>query len=322
MNMKPQSDDEIIAVLKRVYPRAMKSADKGICPTEDALASFAEGILKGKKQEKLISHLAFCERCLDTVKFLRQKPMEEDVSVPAWLQNTVKNLVPEKPKTFEIVVTTVKEALQVLSTTAREFFGVPEPVLARLGIDMPGQGASRTGHFGESRFEIQSDEADETSWERSFVQKLAPEDLLYSSVESSRRIPEDFDHLVSTLSRSLAKHENEKAVLEALRKKLPKGVIFHENMGAFEVYVAIDKAGKEQPNAFAIRIEVRDPSGKPAEDVEVAFMEGRKVVSKFTSKKDAEISKTLKPGRYRIRFNFKELYLGQVLLDLRKEEQK
>jgi len=297
--MKPQSDDEIIAVLKRVYPRAMKSADKGICPTEDALASFAEGILKGKKQEKLISHLAFCERCLDTVKFLRQKPMEEDVSVPAWLQNTVKNLVPEKPKTFEIVVTTVKEALQVLSTTAREFFGVPEFELPGLEMAMFSQKSSLINHAWESRLEILSDDLNEDSFEPLMCgvtkqEKVSPS----TSVEMPKR-----------------------ARLKMPRKKPAKRLVFHETMGAFEFYVAIDRA-MIQPDAFEIRVWVHDPSGKPAEDVEVAFMEGRKVVSKFTSKKDAEISKTLKPGRYRIRFNFKELYLGQVLLDLRKKEQK
>jgi hypothetical protein len=120
----------------------------------------------------------------------------------------------------------------------------------------------------------------------------------------------------------LARHEKKKAVLEVLRKKLPKGVVFHETMGAFEVYIAIDKFGKERPNAFAIRIQVRDPSGKTAEDVEVSFMEGRKVISKFISKKDAEFSKTLKPGRYCVRFKFNELSLGQALLDLIKKEPK
>lgn len=47
----------------------------------DALASFAEGKLKGKK-ENLISHLAFCNDCLEMIKFLRKKPSEEEVSVP------------------------------------------------------------------------------------------------------------------------------------------------------------------------------------------------------------------------------------------------
>jgi len=244
--MKPESDDEIIAILKKIYPQVMKSADKGICPTEDDLASFAEGGLKGKKQEKLISHLAFCKHCLDTVKFLRQKPLEEDVSVPVWLQDTVKNLVPEKPKTFEIVVAIVKETLEVVRTTALEFFKRPElvPALVR-------SSAGRKCVSIEMAYESTKFLGERCSVE----QELEPVDHLFSSEEPSATTPQDFDDLLSSLRPLMARHEKEKAVLEVMRKKLPKGVVFHETMGAFEVYVAIDKASKERPNAFEIRIE-------------------------------------------------------------------
>lgn len=97
-------NDEIKGFVKKIFPKFVGLLKNRACLSEDELSSFIDGKLKRSKEEELISHLAVCKDCIDTIRFLRKKPSLEEATVPAWLEERVKDLFSSKPKTWEIVL--------------------------------------------------------------------------------------------------------------------------------------------------------------------------------------------------------------------------
>jgi hypothetical protein len=319
--METNNDEEIKKLIKKVYPHMMALAKDKVCPSEDALASFAEGKLKGKKEEQVISHLAFCNDCLEMIKFLRQAPSAEEVSVPLWLEETARDLFPEKPKTWEIVVGHAKTALEVIKHTAEGCWTLP-------GLELiPSQMKLKPAYSFRARAGI-SDEHLFRSLEDGMVVKGS------QPVEPRRRLHEEFkeefesllaqaeigtDYNVGTIVPISATKDK---ILKSLKKRISNGFVFLEHVGPYNVYIAITKKEYKRPEIFEVEIEVYDRSGRSAEEIEVSFTQGRKTIAKLLTRKETRISKRLSPKKYSVKLKHKGLYLGQALLDLREENPK
>jgi hypothetical protein len=343
--METKNEDEIKRMVKKVFPQMMALANDKVCPSEDALAAFAEGKLKGKKEEQVISHLAFCNNCLGMVKFLREAPSADEVSVPLWLEKTVCDLFPEKPKTWEIVVGVVKTGLVVLKHTAEECWTIPtlelvpakmklKPAYASFEYLLPLQDRAK-GLIWNSK----SLPKGEKSLKERFT-KRELEDLLKRAIgpEELRSVwystllaksPKGFveDALEGRIIRGSeppwpAASAAKDKILKSLKKRISNGLVFVEHIGPYNVYLAIIKKEDKRTDVFEVEIEVHDRSGRFAEEIEVSFIQGRKTIEKSVTRKETKISKRLSPKKYSIKLKHKGLYLGQALLDLRKEKPK
>ncbi len=338
--METNNDEEIKKLMKKVYPHMMAMAKDKVCPSEDALASFAEGKLKGKKEEQVISHLAFCNDCLETVKFLREAPSAEEVSVPAWLEETARDLFPEKPKTWEIVVGHAKTALEVIKHTAEGCWTLPSLEL------IPAKMKPALGYI-----------EDMNTVGIAYIPRISDENLLAKSksiprhlrsmehepvvkgtypVKPKRTLPEIFeeesesvlaqaetvttDYYTGAAKAPISPTRNK--ILRNLKKRISNGFVFLEHIGPYDVYLAITKKDDKRPEIFEVEIEVYERSGRSAKEIEVSFIQGRKTIAKSVTRKETRISKRLSPKKYSIKFKHKEIYLGQALLDLREEKPK
>ncbi len=324
--METKDEDEIKRIMKKAYPQIVASAKDKVCPSEDALSAFAEGKLKGKKEEEVVSHLAVCNDCLGLIKFLRQAPSEEEVSVPLWLERTVCDLLPEEPRTWEIVVGHAKAFLEVIKHTADICLTIPqlEPVPAKM---------SPAPAFAT----LISDRllADEKVMKPSSEMNLARSALRRQFRIATRRPiakkPRGKSARVSEEVFAMAKSElgvleerirppvptAEDSILRDLSKRISSGFVFLEHIGPYEVYLALSKGEDNRPEIFEVGIDVYDRSGRFAEEIEVSFVQGRKTIGKSVTRKETRISKSLLPERYSIKFKHKGLDLGQALLDLR-----
>ena len=326
--METNNDEEIKKLIKKVYPHMMALAKDKVCPSEDALASFAEGKLKGKKEEQVISHLAFCNDCLEMIKFLRQAPSAEEVSVPLWLEETARDLFPEKPKTWEIVVGHAKTALEVIKHTAEGCWTLPGLELIPAKIKPELAYLHELGIVGHTYRPRISDENLYRSWKDELVRRDA------SPGKPKRTLPEEFeeefesvlaqaeivtDYNVGTIVPISATKDK---ILKSLKKRISNGFVFLEHVGPYNVYIAITKKEYKRPEIFEVEIEVYDRSGRSAEEIEVSFIQGRKTIAKLLTRKETRISKRLSPKKYSVKLKHKGLYLGQALLDLREENPK
>ncbi len=326
--METKDEDEIKRIIKKAYPQIMEMAKDEVCPSEDSLAAFAEGKLKGKKEEQVISHLAFCSDCLGVIKFLRQAPSEEEVSVPQWLEQTVSELFPEEPKTWEIVVGHFKAILEVINHTADICLTIPglEPVPARMSpapafatlvsnrllADDRVAGIERSEDINIARSTLRRQFRLATR--RSIAKKprgksaRGSEEVFAMAKSEPRVLEERIEPSVPT---------PEDSILRDLSKRISNGFVFLEHIGPYGVYLALSRREDNRPEIFEVGIDVYDRSGRFAEEIEVSFIQGRKTIGKSVTRKEARISKSLSPERYSIKFKRKGLDLGQALLDLR-----
>jgi hypothetical protein len=329
--METNNDEEIKKLIKKVYPHMMALAKDKVCPSEDALASFAEGKLKGKKEEQVISHLAFCNDCLEMIKFLRQAPSAEEVSVPLWLEETARDLFPEKPKTWEIVVGHAKTALEVIKHTAEGCWTLPGLELIPAKIKPEPAYLHELGIAYTPRISDENQLAKSKSIRR-FFRRMEDGSVVKGThpVEPKRTLPEEGErssvhaemvmdnYWVAPVPISATKDK----ILKSLKKRISNGLVFIEHIGPYDVYVAIIKKEDKRADVFEVEIEVYDRLGRSAEEIEVSFTQGRRTIAKLVTRKEARISKRLSPKKYSVKLKHKGLYLGQALLDLREENPK
>jgi hypothetical protein len=302
--MEMNNDEDIKKIIKKIYPEVTALDRFKVCPSEDELAAFADSKLKGKKEGNLISHLAVCNDCLETIKFLRQAPSEEVVSVPLWLKRRVYNLFAVEPKTWEIVVKYVKDVFEIIKHTAESCWTIPE--LAVVPV--------KEKRLPSPRTDISAID-------------LIPRNILISPED----LVEYFDRLsmpskkvkraylpVKTRGKSWFPGD----FLKRVSKRISRGLVFMEHMGAFDVFLIVRKRKDSRPDIFEIQIEVYDSSGKLAKDVEILFVQGRKTIDKLLTHKVGRISRSVAPQRFRIKFKHKGIYLGQAVLDLREKKRK
>lgn len=329
--METNNEEEIKRIVKKTFPQMVALAKDRVCPSEDALAAFAEGKLKGRKEEEVISHLAVCNDCLETIRFLRQAPSEEEIPVPAWLEKTVCDLFPEKPKTWKIAIEHAKTALEVIGHTAAQCFTIPgfELVPARAEVlgAPPDALYLRTADTLKSirESDLESILASEY-WCETASQEFPPVSAegfgeptkdLYA-VPEERFLAEPDEQLARPALVSAARDK----ILKGLRKKISNGFLFSERIGPFKVYLVVAKHAGKRPHIFEVAIVVHDRSGNFAEGVEISFLQGRKAIDKLMTTKKGGVSKSLAPQHYTVKFKYKGLNLGKAFLDLREERAK
>ncbi|MBS3921174.1 MAG: hypothetical protein KG012_20060 [Deltaproteobacteria bacterium] len=305
-------NDDIKSFVKKVFPKSLGLTKDKACPSEDELASFIDGRLKGRKEGDLISHLGVCKECLETIRFLRKEPSPEEAPVPRWLEQRVKEIFPVRPKIWEIVLGRVTPVLEIVKHNAE------------LGLTIPGFEVVPTSESFLSKAEkasstiAEKEEAPVTGKQLSYVpgkfQKPAYSDFWKSCMEMRaydspmelfKRESEDF----------YARKEEAHKVIEGLRSQISRGFVFQERLGDYSVYLFLTK--KEDTETVEVQIETRDPSGEPVEDMEILFIEGRKALEKLLTKKESHTLRILKSNRLRIKFKHKGIYLGQAVLDFR-----
>jgi hypothetical protein len=317
--METRNEDEITRMVKKVFPQIMALAKDKVCPSEEALAAFAEGKLKGRKEEEVIFHLALCNDCLETINFLRQAPSEEEVSVPIWLEKTVRDLFPEKPKTWKITIERAKTALEVIRHTAAECFTIPgfELVPAKMQLQRDSFELATVEHLFRSSDELdavalrpieqglaRTIQEKKKSERKPHEEALADIELGYAEGFAQLRAP------IPTV------RDN---ILKSLGKKISNGFVFSERIGPFKLYLVVAKKEGKRPHTFEVAIVVHDRSGKFAEDIEILFLQGRKEIDKLVTTKKGGISKKLAPQNYTVKFKYKGFNLGKAFLDLREE---
>jgi hypothetical protein len=299
-------NDEVKGFVKKVLPKPVGLPKDRACLSEDELASFIDGKLKGRKEEALISHLAVCKECLDTIRFLREKPSPEEAIVPAWLEQRVKNLFPAKPKTWEIVLRRVTPFFEIvkhnaeLGITLPEFEVVPAgaPFLPKPGKDeIPVAEKPLSYVTGKYQKPAYSD-----SW-KSFKDIVAKEKTMGRFFDGENKV-------------SYAKKDEAYKVIERWRDSSSKGFVFQERLGDYSVYLFLTKREGEQ--GIEIQIETRYASGEPVEDMEILFVQGRKVLEKLMTEKESPPLRIKKSKRLHIKFKHKGIYLGEAVLSLEK----
>lgn len=300
-----QENDEIKDFVKKVFPKPEGLPRDRLCPSEDELASFIDGKLKGKKEEELISHIARCRDCLDSIRFLREKPSQEEAIVPAWLEQRVKNLFPPRPKTWEIVFKRVTPVLEIVKHTAQLGLTIPEFEVVPAGKPF-----------------LSEPWKDESGITDKFCFYAAGP---YQKPDYTRKSPKDIVTKEKTMGKLYDKAEKDVTyskkkeiynVIDSLRDSVSKGFVFQEQLGDYTVYLCLtQKEGQEQVD---VQIEARNASGEPVEDMEILFVQGRKVVERLMTAKESPILRIMKSKRFRIKFKHKGVYLGEAVLNLKK----
>lgn len=330
--METNNEEEIRRMVKKIFPQMMALAKDKVCPSEDALAAFAEGKLKGRKEEGVISHLVVCNDCLETIKFLRQAPSEEKVSVPIWLEKTVRDLFPEKPKTWKIAIGHTKGIFEVIRHTAEECLTIPgfQTVPARgQGVLGTSPSASFLRAANALKSIRQSDL--ESIMRLEFRDEIKPEKPLkgwgevFGEAEKELFAMPEQEFLAEPekgFARPTPIPTAQDKISKILGKKISNGFVFSERIGPFKLYLVVAKHERKRPHIFEVAIVVHDRSGKFAEDIEISFLQGRKAIDKLVMTKKGGVSKRLAPQHYTVKFKYKGFNLGKVFLDLREERKK
>lgn len=115
---------------------------------------------------------------------------------------------------------------------------------------------------------------------------------------------------------SYAKKDEAYKVIESCWDSSSKGFVFQESLGDYSVYLFLAK--KEEKQGIEIQIEARYASGEPVQDMEILFVQGRKVLEKLMTKKESLPLRIKKSNRLRIKFKHKGIYLGEAVLNLEK----
>lgn len=300
-----QENDEIKDFVKKVFPKPEGLPRDRSCPSEDELASFIEGKLKGRKEEEMISHLGVCKDCLESIRFLREKPSQEEAIVPAWLEQRVKNLFPPRPKTWEIVFKRVTPVLEIVKHTAELGLTLPEFEMVPAGkpfLSKPGK--DETGIKDKFCFYAVG-----TYQKPDYTRKISKD--IVAREKSMGRLYDEGQKDIKYL-----KKKEMYNVIDSLRDSVSKGFVFQERLGDYTVYLFLtQKEGQEQVD---VQIEARYASGEPVEDMEIMFVQGQKVVERLITTKESPILRMMESKRLRIKFKHKGIYLGEAVLNLEK----
>ena len=124
------TDDEFEQLISKNYPKVrIKKPEGEKCLSDNDITEFAEGLLKGKREKLVISHLIVCEDCREIVRSLQKElPFEEinKTEIPDLVAEKAKNLFPARPKTWEILAKDIKTGLEIITYTGDFCFTYPE----------------------------------------------------------------------------------------------------------------------------------------------------------------------------------------------------
>ena len=296
-------DDDIKRLIKQLFPKSHGGSKDRVCPTEEELASFVDGKLKGKKEGDLFSHLAVCKDCLETIRFLRQEPSAGEIPVPRWLDQKVKEIFPVKPRKWEIVFGGATHFLEIIKHNAD------------LGLTLPEMEVVPSAATFLSK--TKKVEPPVTEKPLSYVpgkyQKPAHRDTwkgFQDIVGKDKTMGKLFDVGEEVL---FEKKRDACRVIESIRDPGARGFVFQERMGDYSVYLFLTK--KEEAETVDLQIEILDSSGESAEEMEILFLEGRKVLKKLFAGKDYQPMSMPRFKRLHIKFKQKGIYLGEAVLD-------
>jgi hypothetical protein len=282
------------------------------CPSEEDVSSFVDGRMKAREENAFISHLAECKDCVEAVKFLRQKPSDEEAHVPAWLEEKVKTDLPVPPKTWEIVLEKVPPALEVVRHTAELCFTIPELKVIPAHKSFAFR-SEKTSKRARTESECHAAEK-ESSYVPGKYAKPAAGDF-------QRRDRNMRDYEASMYPRKAEgegfyiKKEAVHSVIESLGSEVSKGFVFRERLGDYSVHLFLSK--KTDGETVEVQVETRDSSGQSVEDMEVLFIQGKKLLEKFLAKEGSHALEMPGSRRLRIKFRHKGVYLGEAILELR-----
>ncbi len=304
---------DIKGLVRRIFPKTVASSKANVCPSEEEISSFIDGKLNQRKEKNLICHLAECKDCLQTVKFLRQKPSNEEIQFPAWLDQKVKEIFTSRPKTLEIILGRVGPVFEIAKHTAELCLTIPE-------LKMVPAAESFLSKVEKTPRSIkEEDEALVKGSNSSYVpgkfQKSTQTDFTINHRDKKGYVPST-EFLKGDGEDLYARKVEVRHVLENLKGQISKGFVFQERLGNYSVYLLLTK--KEDKETIEVQIEIRDSIGQQVEDMEILFVQGRKVLEKLLTGKESHISRMLESHRSRIKFKHKGIYLGEAVLNTRK----
>ena len=326
-------EDEFEALIRKNYQQVKIGKPEGEkCPLDNDIAEFAEGLLKGKREKVVISHLIVCKDCREIVWSLQQEiPFEEieKTEILELVAEKAKNLYPSKIKTWEILARNIKTGIEILTYTGDFCFTYPE--LER--VSLIGKGISKS--FGQPikpeiaylqpiipSIELISPKfaqiAAEVSEKKSMIDSIDKEILSLREIIEIQ--PDRFEMLKEKERESLLKKGEMIKTLESLKKVAPRGYFFQEQLWNSLINILLTRRQDGQAYISELQIGVCDSLGKPQEGIEISLTQGRKVIERFTTQKEIPFTKSIDPYKFQIKFKQYGIYLGQARLDLKEEK--
>jgi hypothetical protein len=326
------TDDEFEQLIRANYPKVrVRKPDGEGCLSDNDITEFAEGLLKGKREKAVISHLIVCEDCREIVRSLQQElPLEEinKIEVPETVAEKAKNLFPSKPRTWEILAKNIKTGLKIITYTGDFCFTYPE--LER--VLLRGKKASRSvGRPNRPEIDylhpiIPSIEAISPELAQIAAKvsekksKLDSIDREIISIRDTKRIqPDQFKILEEKEKEFLSKKEENVKILENLKKVVPRGFFFQEQLWNLTLNILLTRREDGQTYISKLDIGVCDSFAKPQEGIEILLTQGRKVIERFMTQKGISFTKRVDPQKFHIKFRQFGIYLGQAILNLKEE---
>ncbi|MCM8762841.1 MAG: hypothetical protein NC829_00465 [Candidatus Omnitrophica bacterium] len=108
----------ILAVYKNWKKRFSKKKST-LCPNEETLTCFKEGLLSNRQEEMIRQHLLFCDKCSENVILdAKVKPVEKEL--PEGFLQTAKDIFRQakEPDIFEVVLALKDKFLEIIRTSA------------------------------------------------------------------------------------------------------------------------------------------------------------------------------------------------------------
>lgn len=324
------TDDEFEQLISKNYPKVkIKKPEGEKCLSDNDITEFAEGLLKGKREKLVISHLIVCEDCREIVGSLQKElPFEEinKTEIPDLVAEKAKNLFPAKPKTWEILAKDIKTGLEIITYTGDFCFTYPE--LERVSL----AGKKKFKNAGQPiRPEVDylqpiipsieaispkfAQIAVEVSEKKSKIDYIDREILSIRDIRENQ--PDQFKKLEEKEREFLSKKKEIYKTLENLKKVVPRGFFFQEQLWNLTVNILLTKRKDKQTYISELQIGICDSLGKPQEDIEISFTKGRKVIERFITQKGISFTKRVDPQKFHIKFKQYGIYLGQAILNLK-----
>ena len=132
------AEDKIAEILRRLSARPSRKANRLDCPNEEGLAVFLSGRLEEEARGQVEAHLAQCASCLEDLVAAFESGRDYAAErVPQPLMDKVMGFVKGKGSPFALAVRLVKDAIELINTSARV---IPIPIPAVRGRVRPSEG--------------------------------------------------------------------------------------------------------------------------------------------------------------------------------------
>jgi len=131
--------EKIISYVYKNWKKGFSKKLEAVCPNEEMLTCFKEGILSKTEAERIRLHLLICDKCSENV-ILDASVQAQDKEVPQEFVGIAEDLVNQNKDAdvLEVILALKDEFLEVLSTSA-DFFRTKdmglEPLILRAPIE-------------------------------------------------------------------------------------------------------------------------------------------------------------------------------------------